>query len=109
MVPAPVTMEQMQRHVEARLYAWKWIYGAVMAGSPVAVAVIGLCLWRYRQALPVFRVRNARKKAGADSEKRDNPPLLEGRRDGRSACDEVRDASQQTGDPGTSAEFVVYK
>jgi hypothetical protein len=59
-VTAPMTVAQLQQHMEARLLTRKWIRGGVVAGSIAAVTVIGLCLWRHRQAVLTYKARCAR-------------------------------------------------
>ena len=108
-IPAPMTMDLLQKQIEARLYPWKWTYGGVVAGSTAAATVIGLCLWRHRRKLPVFRTHDAKGRTrGANAEK-DNVASPNGATETEPDDPEIRDASQQTGDPGTRAELTVYK
>ena len=104
-----MSMDLLQKQIEARLYAWKLTYGGVVAGSKAAATAIGLCLWRHRLALPVFRTRDARRKAGAVNAERDNADPPKGVTEAGPNDKEIRDASPQTGDPGTRAEVTVYK
>jgi hypothetical protein len=56
-VTDPMTMAQLQQQMEARLLTRKGICGGVVAGSIAAAAVIGLLLWRHRQAVLTYKAR----------------------------------------------------
>ncbi|PNF43961.1 hypothetical protein B7P43_G00919 [Cryptotermes secundus] len=107
-IPAPMTMDSLQKQVEARLYAWRWTYGGVVAGFTAAATVIGLCLWRHRRKLPVFRRRDARRTRGDDAERDNATPPKDASEKGPHD-QQNRDASQRPGNPETSAQLTVYK
>jgi hypothetical protein len=108
-VTNPMTMPQLQQQVEARLLTRKWICSGVVAGSTTAATVIGLCLWRHRRMLLIFRAHNARGRTRADNAKGDSPAIRKDEPEGRIDNKKVPDESQQTRDPGTQSGITVFQ
>jgi hypothetical protein len=104
-----MTMPQLQQQVEVRLLTRRWICSGIVAGSTAAATVIGLCLWRHRRALLIFRARDSRRRTGADYAQGDSPALRKDEPEERIDSEMVPDESQQTRDPGTQSGITVFQ
>ena len=108
-VAAPMTMPQLQQQVEARLLTRKWTCSTIVTGSTTTAAVIGLCLWRHRRALLVFRARCARKRTIADNIKGNSPALRKDESKGETDSEMAAGGDQKTKDLGTPSETTVFR
>ena len=97
LIPAPMTMDQVKRRVETRIYSWKWIYGGSVGGVAVAVTLIGLCLWKHRREIPALQKLNERTEK-YNAAQRDS--VQGGQSDGGG----VRDAEPQARDRDTALD-----
>ncbi|PNF40358.1 hypothetical protein B7P43_G03254 [Cryptotermes secundus] len=104
----PRTMTQLRQQVEARLLTQRWICSGIVTGSLAAATVLGLCLWRHRQALPIFRAPGARGRAIADSTQGNSPDHPKYGPTGGTDR-EMATEDRQTRDLGPPSETTVFQ
>jgi hypothetical protein len=105
----PRTMSRLQRQVETRLLARRWVYGGAVTGSIAAIAMISTCLWRHWRMVAAFRARclTGRTIAGATPE---NHPANQEGEPGKSTDGEMSSVGdRRTREPETQTATTMFR